>query len=76
MKARKLTNVTEATIPIVTANGTTIYLGPRQTLENIELTNYHEIIKFVRADIELIEPVLPETKRVNLKMKKPTYLKG
>ena len=76
MRAIKLTNISEATIPIVTENGTTIYLAPRQTLENIEVKNYHEIIKFVRADVELREPVIPETKRVNLKASRKTYLKG
>lgn len=76
MRAIKLTNTSEATIPIVMSDNTTVYLGPRQTLENIEVKNYHEIIRFVRAEVELREPVVPETKRINLKMKRTTYLKG
>ena len=53
----KMQNISKVMIPVELKDGTTVYLNPRQVLEDVEVANYSSIARFLKADIVLNEPV-------------------
>jgi len=70
MKVKKLCNISNVQIEVVLTNGATIFLPPRQVLENIDIGNYTTIANKVKAELILIEP------RESKGGKGKQYLKG
>jgi hypothetical protein len=56
MKVKRLCNISDGQIEVVLTNGTTIFLPPRQVLENIDIGNYTVIANKIRAELVLTEP--------------------
>jgi hypothetical protein len=56
MKVKRMCNISNVQIEVVLTNGTTIFLPPRQVLENIEIGNYTSIANKVQAELVLTEP--------------------
>jgi len=70
MKVVKMTNISNVQIPVELTNGTTVYLPPREMMENVSVENYEKITGFIKAEVKLNEP--KESKSKSGK----TYLKG
>jgi len=54
-KVRKIKNITESLIPIVTDGATTIYISPNQELTNVKVYNLESILCFVSVEYDLSE---------------------
>ena len=69
MKVVKMTNISNVQIPVELTNGTTVYLPPREVIENVSIENYEAITSFVKAEVRLNEPKesKSKTKRMYLK---------
>jgi len=72
-KVIKMSNISNVQVPVVLEDGTTVYLPPRESIENVTVKNYESIAKFIRADISLNEP---REAKVSGGKGKRSYLKG
>jgi len=53
----KMQNISKVMVPVELKGGTTVYVNPRQVIEDVDVVNYHQIARFMKADIVLNEPV-------------------
>lgn len=68
MKVRKLTNTSEVQVPVEIDGGTTVYLPPRKSIENVEVRNMNSISRFVKANVDLSEvPQMKEGQKRGIK---------
>jgi len=55
IKVRKIKNITESLVPIMTDPSTTIYISPNQELTNVKIYNFESIKNFVSVEYDLSE---------------------
>lgn len=56
MKMLKIKNISQVQVPIV-SEGVTYYLAPKASMENVKIENFDEISRFVKAVVEISEPI-------------------
>jgi hypothetical protein len=55
MRIKTIMNISEVQVPLILVDGTTMYLPPKGTVENIDIMNYFSINKYVKAVVEVRE---------------------
>ena len=54
-KVRKIENVSEVSIPVETQDGTTVYLPPNKSMENVDIKNLDKIKVYSKVTHDLTE---------------------
>jgi len=62
MRVRKIKNISESMVPVMTDLSTTIYISPNQELTNIKVYNLESIRNLVSVEYDLTE-VSPVSER-------------